>query len=75
VRSTKKPEPGRLHLMWAWVGVVVMTVVAVTVFWLDEGVTQVVVAAALTVCLAMVAVARWLDRRAGRSVERVDQRD
>ena len=50
-----------------------MTVVAVAVFRLDEGVTRIVVGVALALCLAMVAAMVWLDRRDTRNTERSDR--
>lgn len=74
MRSTDSPEPGRLGLRWTWAGVVVMTVVAVALLRVDGTATRVVVGAALAVCLAMVAMMVWLDRRDARSTERSDRR-
>lgn len=71
MRSTDRTQLGRLGLRWTWIGVVVaVTVVAVAVFRLDEGVTWVVVGAALAVCLAMAAAMIWLDRRGARDSQR-----
>ncbi|HKX76856.1 MAG TPA: hypothetical protein VJR05_15845 [Acidimicrobiia bacterium] len=65
-----RPEPGRSGLTWVWVGVAVMSVGAVAVLRLDEGVTRIVVGAALAICLLAVGAMVWMDRRENRSGDR-----
>ncbi|MEX0698775.1 MAG: hypothetical protein WD895_07765 [Acidimicrobiia bacterium] len=71
MRSTENPEPRRTGLIWIWVGVVVMSAGALALFRLDGSVTRIVVGAALAVCLGMVAVMLWLDRRAEHETKRL----
>ena len=48
-----------------------MSVGALALFRLDGSVTRVIVGAALVVCLGMVAMMLWLDRRAERETKRL----
>ncbi|HSL26064.1 MAG TPA: hypothetical protein VLA54_07245 [Acidimicrobiia bacterium] len=61
-------------LLWTAVGVVVMSLAAVAGFRLDDGITRMVVGAALATCLAMAAMV-WLRRCDSNSIERPDRRD
>jgi uncharacterized membrane protein YfcA len=71
VKPARTPEPGRIGLIWIWVGVVTMSVGALALFRLDGSVSRVIVGAALVVCLGMVAMMLWLDRRAERETKRL----
>lgn len=71
MRSTENPEPGRPGLLWVWVGVVVMSAGALALLRLGGSVTRIVVGAALVICLGMVAMMLWLDRRAERETKRL----
>lgn len=75
MRSTENPETGRSGLMWIWIGVVAMSAAGLALFRLSGNVTRIVVGVALAICLGIVAVMFWLDRRAERETTRlVDRR-
>ena len=71
MKPARTPEPGRTGLIWIWVGVVAMSVGALALFRLGGDVPRVIVGAALVVCLGMVAMMLWLDRRAERETKRL----
>jgi len=50
--------------MWIWIGVVAMSAAGLALFRLSGNVTRIVVGVALAICLGIVAVMFWLDRRA-----------
>jgi uncharacterized membrane protein YccC len=57
--------------MWIWIGVAVMTAGAIALFRLDGNLPRVIIGIALAVCLGMVVVMLWLDRRAERQTRRL----
>ena len=70
----KTPEQGRSGLTWIWVGAVVMTAGAIALVPLGEDFPRIIVGIALAVCLGMVMVMLWLDRRAERENRRLTER-
>ena len=70
MKPAKAPEPERTGLLWIWVGVAVMTAGAIALFRLDGNLPRVIIGIALAVCLGMVVVMLWLDRRAERQTRR-----
>ena len=71
MKPTKTDAPGQSGLIWTWVGVVVMAAGALALFRLGGNVPRIIVGAALAVCLGLVAVMLWLDRRAERETRRL----
>lgn len=72
---TGKPDPRPTGITWIWIGVAVMTAGALALFRLGGNVTRVILgAAALAVCLGLVAVMLWLDSRAERETRRLTGR-
>lgn len=74
MRPEKTPEPDRTGFVWIWVGVAVMTAGAIALYQLDGNLPRVFVGIALAVCLGMVVVMLWLDRRAERVTRRLAER-
>jgi hypothetical protein len=60
--------------MWIWFGMAVMTAGAIGLARLDASLPRVIVGIALAVCLGMVMVMLWLDRRAERETRRLTER-
>lgn len=71
MKPTKTPEQGRNGLIWIWVGVAVMSAGAIALFRLDGDFPRIILGIALIVCLGMVMVMLWLDRRAERESTRL----
>ena len=71
MKTAKTPEPARTRLMWIWLGVAVMTAGAIALFRLDGNLPGVIIGMALAMCLGMVVVMLWLDRRAERQTRRL----
>jgi hypothetical protein len=69
-KVAKRRQP--FDLVWVWVGVAVMSVAALGLFWLDEDITRFVVGVALVVCLSMVGAMVWMDRRESKRVDPTD---
>lgn len=74
MKPARTPQTSRAGSMWTWVGVAVMTAGAIALFQLGDGVPRVVVGLALLLCLGMVVVMLWLDRRAERVTRRLTDR-
>ena len=71
MKPTKTHAPGKSGLIWTWVGVVVMSLGAIALFRLGGDLPRIIVGIALAVCLGLVAVMLWLDRRAERETRRL----
>ena len=74
MKPTKTPEQGRSGLIWIWVGVVMMSAGAVALFRLGGDFPRIIVGITLAVCLGVVMVMLWLDRRAERETTRLTER-
>lgn len=74
MKPTRTPEQGRNGLIWIWVGVAVMSAGAIALFRLGGDLPPIIVGAALAVCLGMVIVMLWIDRRAERATTRLTER-
>lgn len=73
MRSAEGPAPSRLGVMRTWIGVGVMGLVTIAVLGLRDGLSRVVLGAALVVCVAMLAAMVWLDRRDARNADRTSR--
>lgn len=74
MKPARTPQPNRIGSMWTWVGVAVMTAGAIALFQLSDDVPRAIVGIALLLCLGMVVVMLWLDRRADRGTRRLTDR-
>lgn len=74
MRSTDRLASGSTGLFWIWVGVVVMSAGAIALFRFDGNIPRVVIGIALAICLGMVTMMLWFDRRAEHETERLGGR-
>jgi hypothetical protein len=64
----------RNGLIWIWIVVAVMSAGAVALFRLGGDAPRIIVGIALAVCLGVVMVMLWIDRRAERETTRLTER-